>query len=88
MKFCANHYFLLLIFALLLPSCMGGPGGTEILIIGGIILLLFGGSKLPKLMRGLGSGVTEFKKGLKEGEPGDALESEEVESEEDKDASV
>ncbi len=38
-----------------------GLGGTEILLIGGILLLLFGGKKIPELMRGLGKGVKEFK---------------------------
>ena len=43
-------------------------GTTEIIIIAAIILLLFGGSKLPKLMKGLGQGMNEFKKGMKEGD--------------------
>jgi sec-independent protein translocase protein TatA len=37
-------------------------GAFEILIIVAIILLLFGGKKIPELMRGLGSGMNEFKK--------------------------
>ena len=41
-------------------------GTTEILLISGVVLLLFGGKKLPELMRGLGQGVSEFKKGAKE----------------------
>lgn len=41
-------------------------GGTEWLIIALVILLLFGGKKIPELMRGLGKGVKEFKKGSKE----------------------
>jgi sec-independent protein translocase protein TatA len=41
-------------------------GSTEILIIAGVILLLFGGRKLPELMRGLGKGVSEFKKGTRD----------------------
>lgn len=41
-------------------------GSTELLLIAGIALLLFGGKKLPELMRGLGKGVSEFKKGVKE----------------------
>ena len=45
-------------------------GTTEIIIIAAIILLLFGGSKLPKLMKGLGQGMNEFKKGMREGDPG------------------
>jgi sec-independent protein translocase protein TatA len=38
-----------------------GLGGTEIFLIAGIVLLLFGGKKLPELMRGLGKGIREFK---------------------------
>tara|TARA_B100000287_G_scaffold253394_1_gene238104 strand:- start:714 stop:890 length:177 start_codon:yes stop_codon:yes gene_type:complete len=41
-------------------------GGVEWLLIALVILLLFGGKKIPELMRGLGKGITEFKKG-KEG---------------------
>ncbi len=37
-------------------------GGFELLIIVAIILLLFGGKKIPELMRGLGKGMNEFKK--------------------------
>ena len=39
---------------------------VEILIVAGIVLFLFGASKIPKLMRSMGSGLGEFKKGLKE----------------------
>lgn len=35
-------------------------GGQELLIIGFIVLLLFGGKKLPELMKGLGKGIREF----------------------------
>ena len=41
-------------------------GTTELLLIAGVVLLLFGGKKLPEMMRGLGQGVSEFKKGAKE----------------------
>ena len=44
------------------------PGGTELIVILVIVALLFGGSKLPKLARSLGSAKGEFEKGLKEGE--------------------
>ena len=37
-------------------------GWTEILIIGAVILILFGGSKLPKIARGLGQSGKELKK--------------------------
>ena len=41
-------------------------GTTELLLIAALALLLFGGKKLPELMRGLGRGVKEFKEGVKE----------------------
>jgi len=41
-------------------------GSTELLLIAGIAILLFGGKKLPEMMRGLGKGVSEFKKGVRE----------------------
>jgi sec-independent protein translocase protein TatA len=44
-----------------LLGILGGMGTPEILIIVFIILLLFGGRKIPELMRGLGQGVKEFK---------------------------
>lgn len=43
-------------------------GTTEIVLIVLVFLLIFGGKKIPELMRGLGSGVKSFKEGLKEGE--------------------
>ena len=44
--------------------CSGGLGQTEWIIIFGIVLLLFGGKKLPGLARSIGSGISEFKKGM------------------------
>ncbi len=44
----------------------GAPGPLELAIIAGIILLLFGGSKLPSLMRNLGRSTNEFKRGMSE----------------------
>ena len=44
-------------------------GTTELLLIGGLALLLFGGKKLPEMMRGLGQGVREFKKGVNDINP-------------------
>ena len=43
---------------------MFGLGTQEILIIALIILLLFGGKKIPELMKGLGKGVKSFKEGM------------------------
>lgn len=39
-------------------------GTQELLIIALVVLLLFGGTQIPKLMRGLGKGVKSFKDGL------------------------
>ncbi len=41
-----------------------GLGGQEILFIALIVLLLFGGKKIPELMKGLGKGVKSFKDGM------------------------
>lgn len=43
-----------------------GLGGQEVLLIALVVLLLFGGSKIPELMKGLGKGVKSFKDGMKE----------------------
>ena len=43
-----------------------GLGMEEILLIALIVLLLFGGKKIPELMKGLGKGVKSFKEGMNE----------------------
>ena len=40
---------------------MGGLGATEIILIIAVVLLMFGGKKIPELMKGLGRGMKEFK---------------------------
>lgn len=50
----------------LIPLFLGGLRGSEIIIIALVILLLFGGRKIPELMRGLGKGVKSFRQGMKE----------------------
>ena len=40
---------------------LGGLGTTEVIVILVIVLLLFGGKKIPELMKGLGRGVKDFK---------------------------
>lgn len=49
-------------------ALFGGLGGGEILLLLGVALLFFGAKKLPELAKGMGSAITEFKKGLN-GEP-------------------
>ena len=49
-------------------------GGPQIILIVIVVLLMFGGRKIPELMRGLGSGIKEFKKATKEDEEEDSKE--------------
>lgn len=60
---------------------MFGIGTTEILVIALIILLLFGGRKIPELMKGLGKGVKSFKDGMKEVDINDEKKKEESKQE-------
>ncbi len=41
-------------------------GATEIILICAVVLLIFGGKKIPELMKGMGKGVKSFKEGLTE----------------------
>lgn len=45
----------------ILLGILGGLGTTEIILIIAVLLLMFGGKKIPELMRGLGKGMKEFK---------------------------
>ncbi|MGC6532227.1 MAG: twin-arginine translocase TatA/TatE family subunit [Flavobacteriales bacterium] len=47
---------------------LGMVGPWQIVLIVALVLLLFGGRKIPELMKGLGGGVKEFKKAMKEDE--------------------
>ena len=47
---------------------LGMIGAPQIILIVIVVLLLFGGRKIPELMRGLGSGIKEFKNATKEDE--------------------
>ncbi len=46
---------------MLLSTLLFSPGPTEIIVVLVIVLLLFGGRKIPELMKGLGKGIKEFK---------------------------
>ena len=59
---------------------MGRMGATEWIVIGVVILLLFGGKKIPELMKGLGSGVSEFKKAAKGEDEANAVSKKEEEA--------
>lgn len=52
--------------AVILPWVIGTP---QIIFIVVVVLLLFGGRKIPELMRGLGSGIKEFKDASRDDEP-------------------
>ena len=47
---------------------LGMIGGPQIILIIAVVLLLFGGRKIPELIKGLGSGIKEFKNATKEEE--------------------
>jgi sec-independent protein translocase protein TatA len=55
------------------PVLLPQLGMWELLIILVIVMLLFGATQIPRLMRGMGQGIHEFKKGIQEGEkPGES----------------
>lgn len=58
------------------------------LLIGGIALLLFGGKKLPEMMRGLGQGVQSFKKGMNDTVEEETEEKEQAETDVEKEETV
>jgi len=51
------------------------PGIGSIALIAGALLLLFGGKKIPELMKGIGGGIKEFKKASKEDDAEDEKKS-------------
>ncbi len=61
-----------------------GLGGQELLLVFLVVLLLFGGAKIPQLMRGVGRGVGELQKGLDEGKRAFSASAAEAEEEEAK----
>ena len=62
---------------MLQPTMLAALGTTEIILIIVAILLLFGGKKIPELMKGLGSGIKEFKNAAKDDQPADKKETKE-----------
>ena len=58
---------------------MSMPSGMELVLIVLVILLLFGGKKIPELAKGLGSGIKNFKKAVKDDEDEIVNKSDEIE---------
>ena len=55
-----------MLYLMTLPVFLGNIRGAQLIIIVLVILLLFGGKKIPELMRGLGKGVHAFRQGIQE----------------------
>lgn len=69
---------------------MGMPGGMEWILIALVVLLLFGGKKIPELAKGLGSGIKNFKKAVKDDEETEVADkkNDEIEKKADSEAKV
>lgn len=63
---------------------MGNFGVTEILLILLVVVLLFGGRKIPELMKGIGQGMKEFKKASRVEDEGDKTSAERKDEEKNK----
>ena len=63
---------------------LGNIGAGEIIIVALVVLLLFGGKKIPEMMKGLGKGVKSFKDGMKDIEQTDSTDSKESTDQEKK----
>ncbi|QNM87844.1 twin-arginine translocase TatA/TatE family subunit [Aliarcobacter cryaerophilus] len=59
---------------------MSMPSGMELVIIVIIVLILFGGKKIPELAKGLGSGIRNFKKAIKEDDSEEVAENKPTET--------
>ena len=56
---------------------LGVVGPTQVILIIAIIVLLFGGKKIPELMKGIGTGIKEFKNAAKDDQPANSKKEEE-----------
>ncbi len=57
---------------------LGVVGVPQIILIAVIVLLLFGGKKIPELMKGIGTGIKEFKNAAKDDQPANSKKEEET----------
>jgi len=60
--------------AMFILGILGGLGATEVIVILVIVLLMFGGKKIPELMKGLGRGIKDFKDASKGESEGSEIE--------------
>jgi sec-independent protein translocase protein TatA len=60
---------------------LGIPGPWQVILIVLVVLLLFGGRKIPELMKGLGQGMKEFKKATKDEKAAEGETEKEIEKE-------
>lgn len=61
-----------------LTMFLGVVGVPQIILIAVIVLLLFGGKKIPELMKGIGTGIKEFKNAAKDEQPANSKKEEET----------
>lgn len=61
---------------------LGVVGPTQVILIIAIIVLLFGGKKIPELMKGIGTGIKEFKNAAKDEQPANSKKEEETKEKE------
>lgn len=57
---------------------LGAVGVPQVILIVAILLLLFGGKKIPELMKGLGGGIKEFKNAMKDEQPANSKKEKET----------
>jgi sec-independent protein translocase protein TatA len=57
---------------------LGITGPWQIVLVIVVVILLFGGKKIPELMKGIGSGIKEFKNAAKDEQPADSKKEEET----------
>ena len=57
---------------------LGITGPWQIVLVIVVVILLFGGKKIPELMKGIGSGIKEFKNAAKEDQPANSKKEEET----------
>ncbi|WP_291137413.1 Sec-independent protein translocase subunit TatA/TatB [Flavobacterium sp. UBA7663] len=61
---------------------LGVIGPMQVILIIAIVVLLFGGKKIPELMKGIGTGIKEFKNAAKDDQPANSKKEEEAKEKE------